>query len=316
MMKTCLIRPAWRGRRLRWIGGADGAVGAVGVRGRGRGGRCRRRPAARRGSGSSSSSRPPGRQRGRTRGTAGPGSRGLLGAGAGGGPARGEPLAEQRRERTVPARGKGGGDDRRGRQQRGGDQHAELALPGKVAAAAIALSRIPAARRARRLMAPPDPRTRDVPHCAQKRTPCAYGAPQLRQIPAAPERSSSQDPLDRKQLGVDPLQLRGLAGQHVHPHVVADRHLIEGATEVGLHHRELLHQTVALGAKLPLLGRVDSVGVGRPARLHGAAGAAGWLGPAGAGALGPRRRMRSIASLNPRPRSAVTARSRGRPRWG
>ena len=49
---------------------------------------------------------------------------------------------------------------------------------------------------------------------------------------------------------VDALQLGRLARQHVHPHVVADRHLVEDAAEVGLHQREALRQPLALGEQL------------------------------------------------------------------
>ena len=77
-----------------------------------------------------------------------------------------------------------------------------------------------------------------------------------------------EHPLERQQLGVDPLQLGRLAGQHVHPHVVADRHLVEGAAEVGLHHRELLQQAVALGTQL---------GVLRPTLRLGLAPVPAWL---------------------------------------
>src|SRR5205085_10588387 len=43
--------------------------------------------------------------------------------------------------------------------------------------------------------------------------------------------------------------------EDVEADVVADRHLVEGAAEVGLHHRELLQQPVALRLQVLVLGR-------------------------------------------------------------
>ena len=85
-----------------------------------------------------------------------------------------------------------------------------------------------------------------------------------------------EHPLDREQLGVDPLQLGRLAGQHVEAHVVADRHLVEGAAEVGLHDGELLQQTVALGDQLGALLRLRRLF--RGGRLGGGLGPGPWRG--------------------------------------
>ena len=54
-----------------------------------------------------------------------------------------------------------------------------------------------------------------------------------------------------QQLGVDPLQLGRFRGEDVDPDVVANRHLIEGAAEVGMHDRE------ALEAAVPLLSQIE-----------------------------------------------------------
>src|SRR4051812_36601655 len=59
--------------------------------------------------------------------------------------------------------------------------------------------------------------------------------------------------LDLAELEVEPLELRGLPGEHVHLHVVANRHLVEGAAQVGLHDRELLQQAIALRDQLAVL---------------------------------------------------------------
>src|SRR3954470_11065781 len=56
--------------------------------------------------------------------------------------------------------------------------------------------------------------------------------------------------LDLAELDVDPLELRRLPRQDVELDVVADRHFVEDATEVGLHDRELLQQPVALRHQL------------------------------------------------------------------
>ena len=87
------------------------------------------------------------------------------------------------------------------------------------------------------------------PHREQNRAPGSYGAPHRAHAPvaSAPSRSRASS---TAQLGVDPLQLGRFAGEDVEPDVVADRHLVEGAAEVGLHHRELLQQPVALGDQL------------------------------------------------------------------
>src|SRR5215212_2438456 len=63
-------------------------------------------------------------------------------------------------------------------------------------------------------------------------------------------------------LGVDSLQLGRLAGEDVHAHVVADRHLVEGAAQIGLHHGELLEQAVPLRAQLRVLAHGSACPVG------------------------------------------------------
>src|SRR6185295_6131724 len=62
-----------------------------------------------------------------------------------------------------------------------------------------------------------------------------------------------EHPLEGQQLRVDPLQLGRFRGEDVDPDVVANRHLVEGAAEVGLHDRELLEQAVPLPAQVEIL---------------------------------------------------------------
>ena len=53
--------------------------------------------------------------------------------------------------------------------------------------------------------------------------------------------------LQLRELGVQPLQRCRLGDQHIHLHVIADRHLIEQPAELGLLQRETLGQPVTLG---------------------------------------------------------------------
>src|SRR5262249_22326562 len=79
-----------------------------------------------------------------------------------------------------------------------------------------------------------------------------------------------EQPLERQQLGVDLLELGRLGGQDVDPDVVANRHLVEGAAEVGLHDRELLEQPVALLAQVGVPGGLRGLLLIPPA-AHGSA---------------------------------------------
>ena len=58
------------------------------------------------------------------------------------------------------------------------------------------------------------------------------------------------DLLELAQLRVDALQLGCFRDQDLHPHVVANCHLIEQAAELGLHDREAFDQPVALRHQL------------------------------------------------------------------
>ena len=98
--------------------------------------------------------------------------------------------------------------------------------------------------------------TSELPHWGQNRSARAVGRAAVGAEAGGVGAFDLQQPLDRQQLGVDPLQLGRFAGEDVEADVVADRHLVEGAAEVGLHHRELLQQAIALGEQLGVLLRL------------------------------------------------------------
>lgn len=66
--------------------------------------------------------------------------------------------------------------------------------------------------------------------------------------------SVGEPALDLGQFLVDPLQGRGALDQDVHLDVIADRHLVEQAAELGLHQGEALRQPVAQGDEITLRG--------------------------------------------------------------
>src|ERR1700694_2327349 len=84
---------------------------------------------------------------------------------------------------------------------------------------------------------------------------------------AAGTRSTALEQLlELAEFGVDALQLGRLLHQDLEPDVIADRHLIEQATELRLHEREALRQPFSLGLELAVHGR--------GARRHGGDGPA------------------------------------------
>src|SRR3954452_19260302 len=96
---------------------------------------------------------------------------------------------------------------------------------------------------------------------SQQETPALRAELNARPVRGLAARAAAEDagaleldlPLHLGELGVDALELCGLAGKGVEANVIADRHLVEGPAEVHLQHREALQQAVSLRAELRVL---------------------------------------------------------------
>jgi hypothetical protein len=89
---------------------------------------------------------------------------------------------------------------------------------------------------------------------AERRTASVDGAAPLT-VAADAGLAALEHPFESAELAIDALELGRLSHQDLDPKVVTDRHLIEQAAELGLHHREPLGQPRTLCLELGVCRR-------------------------------------------------------------
>jgi hypothetical protein len=99
--------------------------------------------------------------------------------------------------------------------------------------------------------------------------------------PAENRVAAALEVLDVRKLGLDELHRGSPFDQQFHVDVVADRHLVEEPTELGLQQREAFGETFALGVQFSLLvgGRLFAL-LGVPPHQTWPHGTDIWLGSA------------------------------------
>ena len=125
----------------------------------------------------------------------------------------------------------------------------------------------------------------------------------------------AQQLLDLRELEVDALQLGGLAREDVEAQVVADRHLVVEAAEVGLHDARSARsggRGAPQAARDPSARSRDHDRVGQLLLLLDVALAAAWTGSAGRSSRRRTSAWRSGACGSPRPRPRSSRPCRGR----